>query len=446
MNIIYRSLFFILLVSFVKSPFTTVAQNTDTLSVTLQEAIQQGLEKNYQIKIAKYETGISEINNSWGNAGRFPMIMLGANQGNRYDNRSLQPQSDGRSKATTHSLAPYVNLQWTLFDGFAVNISKHNFDLLQQMSEGQAMLTVENTVQSIILAYYTVLLEKEKLGVVREVMQLSKDRYQYMLAKQELGAAVTFDVLQEKNAFLSDSSTFLLQKLNFENAQRNLSLLLADTTNTTYWPVDSFYFETEDYLLVDLVQRMELNNQTLKNQYINQKVLENRISMSKSALYPTVALNAGYDYSNSWVRPEATDNYSSYNFDYYANLSLTYNIFTGGAIKRSIQIAEINAIIGQTGIEEIRHTMLNRLTNQYELYRARQQMYQVAVENLKSAALNLEIAQEKYKTGAINSFNYRDIQLIYLNTAISKLQATYSLIEAHTELVRLTGGMLSAYP
>ena len=61
---------------------------------------------------------------------------------------------------------------------------------------------------------------------------------------------------------------------------------------------------------------------------------------------------------------------------------------------------------------------------------------------LEAAEMNLQIAEEKYRTGAINSFNYRDIQLIYLNSAFRRLQAIYDLIDSHTNLTRLTGGFL----
>ena len=45
----------------------------------------------------------------------------------------------------------------------------------------------------------------------------------------------------------------------------------------------------------------------------------------------------------------------------------------------------------------------------------------------------------------INSFNYRDVQLLFLNAAFGKLQATYDLIDTHSELMRLTGSIISEY-
>ena len=43
----------------------------------------------------------------------------------------------------------------------------------------------------------------------------------------------------------------------------------------------------------------------------------------------------------------------------------------------------------------------------------------------------------------INSFNYRDIQLIYLNVSYQRLQAVYNLIGSKAGLTRITGGFLA---
>jgi outer membrane protein TolC len=63
----------------------------------------------------------------------------------------------------------------------------------------------------------------------------------------------------------------------------------------------------------------------------------------------------------------------------------------------------------------------------------------VSLENLKSAELNLQIAEQKFDSGAISSFNFRDIQLVYLNAAFDKIQATYNLIDTEQAIKKLTG-------
>ncbi|MDZ7742114.1 MAG: TolC family protein [Bacteroidota bacterium] len=413
--------------------------------LSLQEAIRIGLEKNYQMQISELDVEIAQSNNAWGLAGRYPILSAGLRQNNRYDNQPSSTQAGQRSKFMTNSISPFVNLNWTLFDGFAVSISKDKLELLEQFTEGNAGVIVENTIQSIILAYYKVLLEKEKLQVLEEVKSLSSDRYHYMELKKEIGSSVTYDVLQAKNAFLNDSTLFLLQELNLKNALLNLHLLLADDAMIRYQLSDSFRFEGPRYQLSELQDKMMSDNKNLKNQYINLEILQKEISYQKSSLYPSLLLNAGADHYNTRMKFEDVKAAYTNSYDLYANLSLSFNLSNGGNVKRAIHNAELEKRIGELGIDELEHSLSNRLINFYDLYTIRKQLYEVSELNLESASLNLEISNEKFKSGAINSFNYRDVQLIYLNAAIGRLEAIYNLIDSHTELLRITGSIISEY-
>ena len=78
-----------------------------------------------------------------------------------------------------------------------------------------------------------------------------------------------------------------------------------------------------------------------------------------------------------------------------------------------------------------------------DFYDVRKQLLDVAQIGVKSATLNLQIATEKFRAGTINSFNFRDVQLIFLNASLAELEVTYNLIASETELMRLTGGIIS---
>ena len=126
----------------------------------------------------------------------------------------------------------------------------------------------------------------------------------------------------------------------------------------------------------------------------------------------------------------------------YGNLRLSWDIYTGGTRKRAVEVARINEEIAQVEIEQMEHALMNELLNLYDFYSIRIALLEVADESLEAAELNMSIADEKFRSGAISSFEYRDIQLIYLNSALRRLQAIYNLIGSRTSLTRLTGGFL----
>lgn len=414
-------------------------------SLSLSDALSKGLENNFQIRIARQSLKIAENNNSWGMAGRYPTLNIGVNSNNTYNDDPSTTNPGDREKYMFQRFNPYVNLRWTLFNGFAIKIAKDKLAFLNEISEGSAAVVVENTVQGIVLAYYKALLETEKLKIVEEVLTLSKDRYDYVQARKDVGAGATYDVLQAKIAWLDDTATLLLQQMNVKNALRNLNLILGESAEKDYRLTDTFSVEMHDYRLEDLLAKLVDNNKTLKNQYINQAILKKDISLQRSGLYPVVSLNSGIDRVGSRIKYEDVPAVTSTSYDYYVNFSVSLNLFNGGNTRRAIANARIQEKIGQLQIEEMRFTLGNFLRFSYELYEARKQLYRVADEGINSAKLSMEISTDKFKAGAINSFNYRDVQVLYLNAAFGRLQAIYNLIDTHSELMRLTGGVVSEF-
>ena len=427
---IFLSVSFILLLISVKG------QEQESLS--LEQAVTAALENNYQIRIGELNTEIAQNNNHWGTAGAFPKIDLGATSVNRFADNS-------QGKSATHSLAPYVSMNYSIFNGFSARISKSRLEDLERLSEGNTRLVLENTLQAVVLSYYRALLAREQLDVLSEVMKLSRDRYKYEQTRRELGNSISFEVLQAKTAYLSDSSNFILQKNNYRNARRNLNQLMAVEVGKEYALSGELTPSYEKYALSNLEEMMFSDNRNLQNQYINNQLREANIELEKSALYPSLRLNSGIDYSTARVNPNGAPVTTSDSYAYYANFTLSFNLFNGGNTKRAIQNAEIDYDITEIETTDLQNSLRRNLRNTFELYEVRKQLFDVAVENEEAARLNMQIAEERFKAGAINSFNYRDIQLAYINTALGKLQAIYDLIDTQTELMRLTGSIVSEY-
>ena len=428
--------------------FPSFGQDVTDLSLT--DAVQLGLKNNYQVIISQKNLETAKIDNSWGNAGRYPSITASLTNRNRYDNTSALSNAtgldDSRLEYATSGLYPALGLQWSIFNGWAVNITKDNLQLLEELSQGNSIILIENTIQAIISAYYLALLEKEKLAVTQEVMQLSSDRYKYVQIQKELGTSVTFDVLQVKTAFLADSANFLMQTVNYTNSLKYINYLLGDTSQTVYNLTENFEALDNTYNFLDLREKTLSNNSTLKNQYINQKMLENSIGLAKSSYYPNLSLSTGTDYNKRWTIPIGEgETMNDYAYDFYLNLTLSYSIYNGGAKKRAMQKALINQDMGDISISEMEHKLENDLYRLHELYKVKKQLYKVSLEAEESAALNLQLGTERFKNGSINSFNLRDLSIYYLNAANQRLESIYNLIQGHTDLLRITGGIVSEY-
>lgn len=433
-------------------------QSADTASnlpaLSLSEAIATGLDKNFSIRIEKQNIEIATRNNSWGQAGLYPTVTFNLAQGfNRTEIDN--PTSFVQGAIQSRNLQPQLQLNWRLFNGFNVQITKERLEYLQMQSVGNAAIVIENNIQAIIEAYYTVLLQEEQLDVFERTLRLSKDKFNYSKLRGELGSAVTFDILQDKSAYLTDSSNYITQMYNLQNARRNLNLLLGVDVETSYEYSDSLAVELREFSFDELYEQMVASNSNLKNQYINQEIFRRDVGIAKSAMYPTISLGLGAS-DNRQVQDLTQAKFSdpeimgrsgikSGTTNYNANFTLSFTLFDGGRIRRQIENAKVNEQIAAIRVDELKQNLKINLVGQLENYRLRARLFQIARENTQTSEFNLQLGEERYKNGTISSFDYRDLQLNYLRSALSELQTKYNLIETEVELMRLTGGVVEEY-
>ncbi len=429
-------------------------------SLSLSDAIQVGLQRNYGIQIERGNVEVAQNNNNWGEAGRWPTITLNVNQSNNLtDNVKVAFPTATQGQTLSNSLNPTVNVNWTIFDGFRVKMTKRRLELLQAETDGNASIVIANTLQSIILGYYLAVLELERLEEFEKQLALSRDKYQYIKIKSELGGAVTTDVLLEEGNYLTDSINYINQQLVYRNAIRDLNVLLAEkNVAKTYAFADALIIPDEAYTYDDLRGQMLKENVDLQKQYITQSLLGQATKLSNADRYPTLALNASFSetrnsldlseaifFTGSGFASGPDTRLNSVTDNYTATFTLSYTLFNGGRIKRAIKNAIVNERIGELRVDQLENSLDRDLLTALDRYNIRRQLYAINAQRESSAQTNLDLSEEKFKNGSINSFDYRDVQNNYLSSSILKLQATYNLINSKIELMRLTGGLIREY-
>ncbi len=416
------------------------------------------LQNNYQVQIAQERVDIAGRNNTWLATGIAPSIATrgSANVNYSVPNNPLNPIQNFPSRNIP--LGGVVEANWVLFNGLQMYVNKDRLELLQAQSEGNATIIVENTVQATILAYYGARLQQERLDVLTKLMRLSSDRYAYEEERRELGVSTTFEALQFRTAYLTDSTNYLLQEIALEQSLNNLKLIMADESKDVYTLTDSIAINTRDFDLLELQQQMSGSNATLRNQFVNASIFKKELQLAKRSQSPTLSLITGINFSRNYFYAQdfpvsffdpsqgtVETNQTTTNQSYYANFTLNWNVFGGLQVRRNIQNAKVQERIGNLQVDELKLQLNQELSLQYKTYQTRKQLIGISSLNLQSAELSLQLAEERFKVGILNSLDYRNIQLQYLNAALGQLQALFDVKEAEIELLRLTGGIIDEY-
>ena len=298
-------------------------------------------------------------------------------------------------------------------------------------------------------------MQKEQLDVVQEVLTLSRDRVAYQELRKEFGQASTFDILQTKDAYLNDSTNYVLQLNTFETALRNLNRSMGvDDLSTQYLLTDKLQYDVSDYAIDDLQQRMLANNHQLQNELANRELAAINTRIQESDLKPSLSLQAGTNYNvgisfgeqtlefGANISTRSLPEVAAKTFTGFVNFNATYPIFDGGVRQKRIENAKTEEIIAQAGISDLKRTLNSQLANTLATYNTQKRLVDVTTQLVDNARRNLEIAEERFRGGLINSFDYRTIQLGYINASQQRLTALFNLKNTETELVRLIGGLV----
>ncbi|MCU0356263.1 MAG: TolC family protein [Cyclobacteriaceae bacterium] len=456
--------------------YSSVIRAQEPLS--LARAIELGLQNNFDVQIQQLEIEIASENNTWGVAGALPSINLLSNFNNNVTYRKPANPFAVPGRNISDNLNGQLDVQFVLFDGYFIRVSKRRLEQLEQLSYGNATLVIESTIQAIILQYYQALMERERVEVRRRVMEFSRERYGYVKLRKELGGAITFDVLQAQNDYLTDSTNFLLSEQVYRNAFRDLNLLINEPINNVYILTDSLSYFDESYAMDDLKAKMSSTNTNLRNQYISQELVRLNTRAAMADRYPTIAFNMGATGSLDWLNanfgsntgPEVTNTVGFVNgnpnfpvtntvpsrilvnqtndghsYGAYGNFSLRYTLFNGGQITRNIENAKIRERIAQLDVDQLKLSLENDLYITYENYNLLRQLVEIANIKLKAAELNLELGNERYKNGALSAIDLRIVQEAYQNAALENYLAIYSVLARKTDLIRLTGGLVDEF-
>ena len=170
----------IIVILFLISPFILFSQE----NLSLENAIKIGLKQNFDIQLSERNLDISKVKNNLANAGALPTIDISAKNERSVSDQSNNPTSFIQEILKAESMSATANMSWTLFNGYGIKANKEKLNQIEQLSNGNLTLTIENTTQGILLSYYNCIIQKERLELLQKVVNLSRERLIYQTTKK----------------------------------------------------------------------------------------------------------------------------------------------------------------------------------------------------------------------------------------------------------------------
>lgn len=407
----------------------------------LEKALQLGLENNLQVKIGVENRNLRELDKKIA-AGSLFMPSLNANYLRTFatedvtqtfvsDPKNPREIDAAKSKNKAYS---FVGIY-----GFRPEslLTMRRLGVLEEISDLDAKVIVENTVAGISTAYYRLILELQRLKVLQQTLFLSKARLDISQAQYELGGAGKRDYLAAQVDYNGDSSLLMTQYQVIQNARVNLNELLAADPDTNF-PIQDSTITIGDRLALDSLYESAFleNKQLLVNQRNNNEAFL-RIRELQASRLPGINLNSSFN--NSVFNSDAGFLIQNERQGLNYGGTITFNLFSGLTLNRRIQSAKVNQRIQDYSLEQYEIQLKSDIQRAYNTYENNLGLLSIEQTNYQVAKENSEIALERFRLGIASYLEFRDAQVNLLSAENRLITSIFQIKQQEIELLRLSG-------
>jgi len=408
-------------------------------TLTLEEAVQIGLENNYGLQISRNLQEEAENNRSLGNAGFLPMVDLTGSRTESIEDsefRSADGTGSTNEGARSTNTNASLNLNWTVFDGLTSFARYDRLGLLKEISDEQLRFDMEYTVSQIALSFFNVIRISEQMKVLENNIEVSLERIDIEETKVDLGSGSEYDLLQARSDLNADRAAFIRERNQLNEAKITLNELLSRDPRTDFevtTEIDVNRFLPEE----DLFERLMEENAELAIARFENEVSQLEIREVQGERYPQISLTSGYSFNRS----ENDGGFFQFNetTGFSVGITARVNIFNGFNLNRRVQNAQIRKKNAELNLEAQKLRLESNFQAIYRTYQNSIELVDLEEDNLANAEETLDIALERFRLGSISSLEFREAQRTFIAAENRLINAKFEAKVAETELLQLTG-------
>jgi len=408
-------------------------------SLDLEKAIEIGLDKNLQIKIAVQTVALREGDKKI-SAGDLFLPQVDATYLRSFAKEDVEQKfiNDPAPRLINDARTRNENFSIVGIYGFRPEstVLMKRLGQLTEISELQAKVTVENTVAGISTAYYRLILELQRYQVLKETLRLSKARLDIAQVQYELGGAGKRDYLSAQVDYNGDSSLLLTQEQVILNARVNLNELMAVDPAEEYFIKDTIVI-SKNLLLEDLEDNAFLENKQLLIAQRQKNVAFLQVRELQASRLPGINLNASY--LNNTLNSDAGFLIQNQRQGLNYGGNVTVNLFNGLSLNRRIQNAKVQQKIQDYTLDQLEIQLKSDIQRAFNTYQNNLRLLEIEQANYQVAKENSEIALERFRLGISSYLEFRDAQVNLLSAENRLITSIFQIKQQEIELMRLSG-------
>ena len=408
----------------------------DALSLTLKENIIVKIKTNELDQIKNYE--------KVGVLGTLPRIIVNGSASGNKGTSSLEFATDDfpsleDAESESKSISGNVGINYNLFNGLGSIYTYQKLKKQTDLKSTELSIQIEQVLLKTAKEYFDIAYLQENYNIIKELLDISKERYNRIKVQNEFGNASKLDLLSAEIDLNNDSINLMNIEFELQIAKNQLNQTL--NRDLAY----DFLVENKVEINRDL-NYSDLNQETQKN---NNNVLlgQYMLDISKKdkkinavSILPRIEISAQYGYNQTESNTSIILDQTSVGLTGFLNFS--WDIFDGLAKNKITQNTRIQIESNKLELQSIKQEIQKEFNASFKQYENSINLIDIEKRNQSTSEKFFERAKEQFYQGQLSRNDFRLAQ-IDLSTSKNRLNQTlYNAKIAELNLYRLSGKII----
>ena len=422
---------------FAKAQTEQTAQNT--LTLTLDKALEIALDENPTIKVAAEEIALKKVASKEAWQSLLPEASLNGSLDHtikaaemKLNDMSFKMGQDGTNTANAG-----LSINLPLFAPAvyrAMSMTKTDIELAVEKSRASEL----DLINQVTKAYYQLMLAQDSYEVLQGSYKLAEDNFNVVNAKYQQGAVSEFDKISAEVQMRSIKPNVISAANAVTLAKLQLKVLMGITADVDI-KTDDNLTNYESMLFANQLKEedMSLDNTTMKQFELNMKLLEKNVKSLRTNFIPTLSMSFSYQYQSLY-----NPNINFFDYTWSNSSSLMFNLSI--PLYRASNFTKVkSARIQMRQLDWNRIDTERKLNMQVVSYRnnmtASSEQVVSNKENVMQAEKAVQIAGKRYEVGKGTVLELNSSQVSLTQAQLTYNQSIYDYLTAKADLDQVLG-------
>ena len=414
---------------FAKAQTEQTTQNT--LTLTLDKALEIALDENPTIKVAAEEIALKKVASKEAWQSLLPEASLNGSLDHtikaaemKLNDMSFKMGQDGTNTANAG-----LSINLPLFAPAvyrAMSMTKTDIELAVEKSRASEL----DLINQVTKAYYQLMLAQDSYEVLQGSYKLAEDNFNVVNAKYQQGAVSEFDKISAEVQMRSIKPNVISAANAVTLAKLQLKVLMGITADVDI-KTDDNLTNYESMLFANQLKEEDMsleNNTTMKQFELNMKLLEKNVKSLKTNFMPTLSMSFSYQYQSLY-----NPNINFFDYTWSNSSSLMFNLSI--PLYRASNFTKVkSARIQMRQLDWNRIDTERKLNMQVVSYRnnmtASSEQVVSNKENVMQAEKAVQIAGKRYEVGKGTVLELNSSQVSLTQAQLTYNQSIYDYLVA----------------